>query len=72
MESAAKHGLDFVHDSGAAETERYFMPEIMVGGAALFDMDGDGDLDAYLVQSGSLTTEPPGRANRRGPPPSNP
>ena len=26
----------------------------MGGGAALFDMDGDGDLDAYLVQSGSL------------------
>ncbi len=30
------------------------MPEIMGGGAALFDMDDDGDLDAYLVQSGSL------------------
>jgi hypothetical protein len=27
----------------------------MGGGAALFDMDGDGDLDAYLVQSGSLS-----------------
>lgn len=26
----------------------------MGGGAALFDMDGDGDLDAYLVQSGSV------------------
>ena len=25
----------------------------MGGGAALFDMDGDGDLDAFLVQSGS-------------------
>ena len=28
------------------------MPEIMGGGAALLDVDGDGDLDAYLVQSG--------------------
>jgi len=27
----------------------------MGGGAALFDMDADGDLDAYLVQSGSVT-----------------
>ena len=45
-------GVDFVHQSG--HRQRYLMPEIMGGGAALFDLDGDGDLDAYLVQSGSL------------------
>ena len=28
-----------------ATTARYLLPEIMGGGAALFDMDGDGDLD---------------------------
>ncbi len=51
-EVAAERGLLFVHDSGHGE--RYLMPEIMGGGGALFDMDGDGDLDAYLVQSGPL------------------
>ncbi len=30
------------------------MPEIMSGGAVLFDKDGDGDLDAYLIQSGQV------------------
>ena len=35
-------------------TDRYLMPESVAGGGALFDMDGDGDLDAYFVQSGSL------------------
>jgi hypothetical protein len=33
------------------------MPEIMGGGAALFDAEGDGDLDAYLVQSGRIGPE---------------
>ena len=49
---AKASGLDFTHVSG--HRERPYFPEIMGGGGALFDMDGDGDLDAYLVQSGSL------------------
>jgi hypothetical protein len=50
---AASRGITFTHRSG--HDTRYLLPEIMGGGAALFDMDGDGDLDAYLVQSGSVT-----------------
>jgi hypothetical protein len=53
VEEAADRGLVFQHHSGV-DPKRPLFPEIMVGGAALFDMDGDGDLDAFLVQSGSL------------------
>ncbi len=45
---AASSGLDFVHRNGAAGS--YFLPEIMGAGAALVDVDADGDLDVFLVQ----------------------
>ena len=51
-ESAAELELRFLHQSG--HHERPLFPEIMGGGVALFDMDHDGDLDVYFVQSGSL------------------
>ncbi len=50
---ATAAGLVFMHRSGHVGAA-YRLPEIMGGGAALVDVDGDGDLDALLVQSGSL------------------
>ena len=50
---AERAGIRFVHQSG--HREKFYLPEIMGGGAALFDMDNDGYLDLYLVQSGSLS-----------------
>ncbi len=47
---AAASGISFEHRSG--HDKRYLLPEIMGGGAALFDMDGDGFLDIFFVQSG--------------------
>ncbi|MCH8153122.1 MAG: CRTAC1 family protein [Planctomycetes bacterium] len=66
VEIAQQSGLVFEWRSGFRD--RRYMPEITGGGAALFDMDGDGDLDAYLVQAGSLVepkrTQPPNQLFR--------
>ena len=55
QEEAEPRGIVFAHQSGFAG--RPLLPEITGGGGALVDVDGDGDLDAYLVQSGSLYPE---------------
>jgi hypothetical protein len=42
-------GLDFTHDPGPGG--KYFLPEVMGSGCALFDADGDGRLDILLIQN---------------------
>jgi len=45
-------GLRFQHYNGM--TGKFFLPEIMGSGAALFDYDNDSDLDVFIVQGNVL------------------
>ena len=56
-------GTNFTFDHVSGHESRFYMPEIMSGGVGLFDYDGDGDLDIYCVQGGSVNpagANPPG------------
>jgi hypothetical protein len=50
-------GLNFVHQI-ARDPTTLFMPHAIGSGAALFDCDGDGLLDIYLLQNGGPDGEP--------------
>lgn len=54
-EQAKQRGVTFVHQSGA--TGAFDLPEITGGGVALLDVENDGDLDIYFIQSGTLKTK---------------
>jgi hypothetical protein len=63
VDMAEATGLRFVHDNGM--TGKLYFVEMMGAGGALFDYDGDGDLDAYLAQGYRLEpgfTPPPDAA----------
>jgi enediyne biosynthesis protein E4 len=58
-------GLAFVHDPGLAGS--YFMPQSMGSGCALFDCDGDGLLDIYLLQGAGPDSRSANRLYRQLP-----
>lgn len=60
-EVASEAGITFRHSSG--HTTRFFMPEMETGGAGLLDYDGDGLLDIFCVNGGSLD---PAATNKPG------
>ncbi len=54
IERTEKSGIDFRHSHGGVGNRE--LPETMGGGIALFDMENDGDIDAYFAQSGAMRT----------------
>ena len=66
-EVAAEAGVSFRLDNGSRG--KHDLPEIMGGGVAIFDADGDGRLDIYLCNGGPISTssgkpDPPCRLYR--------
>ncbi len=58
-------GLNFVHDAGPVG--KFFIPQIMGSGAALFDFDNDGRLDIYFIQNAGPDSRSTNRLYRQGP-----
>jgi hypothetical protein len=61
---ASQAGINFKHQNGASPQK--FMPETMGGGALIFDYDGDGWPDIFLVNGGSFVDTRAAAAARHG------
>lgn len=57
-------GLDAFMQVNGGTAEKPFVVESFGGGVALFDAEGDGDMDAYLSNGGRLENRVPGQEPR--------
>jgi hypothetical protein len=64
VDRAAESGLDFVHVNGM--TGAFYYPEVIPPGVALFDYDGDDDLDVFVAQGHSLSPTAPAASGNGG------
>ena len=46
----SRSGINWVHDN--AKSAEHFLPETLPPGCAIFDYDGDGWMDIFLVNTG--------------------
>jgi hypothetical protein len=69
IDDAEAAGLRFVFHNG--RTPMWLLPETLSGGVGLIDFDGDGWLDVYCVQGGSLNA-PDAAGAAPGQPPGDP
>lgn len=64
VEESRSRGLVFEHVVSLARRGEWHMPDMVSGGGAAIDVERDGDLDLYLVQSGDFPTPDPELVNR--------